>query len=241
MSRFYVRLPGRLFLVAMLAGSALITAYSLGYFDFETLPPFVIERMPEGFAALWLASLRVHVAAALLSFPLCLVLTTRALQRRAAWHRWLGRMSGVLVLFALVPSGIVLALHAKGGGVVTAGFLLSAAIVAWAMVRGILSARCGDLLSHRRAMRHVVGQMSVAVVSRAMLLGLDAVGIDPDVAYVVALWGPVLASAAIVELVSLRSIRSAVPLTEGTRSAFYPLALLVRVRSLARPLVRLGR
>jgi uncharacterized membrane protein len=246
-STFRARLPGRLFLVAMLTGSALITVHSLGYFDFETLPPFVIERMPERFAALWLASLRVHVAAALLAFPLCLVLTTRALQRRAAWHRWLGRTSGVLVLLALVPSGIVLAFHAKGGGVVTAGFLLSAAIVAWAMASGVLNARRGDLPSHRRAMRHVVGQMSVAVVSRAMLLGLDFVGIDPDVAYVVALWGPVLASVAVVELVSARSgsLLPSVPqltqLAERIRRGLSPLALFVRVRSLARPVLRLGR
>ena len=85
----------------------------------------------------------------------------------------------------------------------TAGFLLSAAIVAWCMVRGVLAARRRDLVSHRRAMRHVVGQMSVAVVSRALIVGFDAVGIDPDIAYVVALWGPVLASVAIVELVPL--------------------------------------
>ena len=227
----------------MLVSSALITAYSLAYFDFETLPPFVIERMPERFASLWLVSLRVHVAAALVSFPLCLVLTTRALQKRAAWHRWLGRSSGVLVLFALVPSGVVLAFHAKGGGVVTAGFLLSAAIVAWAMVRGIVTARRGDLVSHRRAMRHVIGQMSVAVVSRAMLLGFDSAGIDPDLAYVVALWGPVLAAVAIVELVSARAglVPSVSHFIERIHRDFSPLAPLVRVRSVARPVVRRGR
>jgi uncharacterized membrane protein len=199
--------------------------------------------MPERFASLWLVSLRVHVAAALVSFPLCLVLTTRALQKRAAWHRWLGRSSGVLVLFALVPSGVVLAFHAKGGGVVTAGFLLSAAIVAWAMVRGIVTARRGDLVSHRRAMRHVIGQMSVAVVSRAMLLGFDSAGIDPDLAYVVALWGPVLAAVAIVELVSARAglVPSVSHFIERIRRDFSPLAPLVRVRSVARPVVRRGR
>jgi len=228
----------------MLAGSALITATSLAYFDFETLPPFAVERLPERFASLWLGSLRVHVAAALVSLPLCLVLTTRALQRRAAWHRWLGRLSGVLVLFALVPSGVVLALHAKGGAVVSAGFLLSAAIVAWAMARGIVNARRGDLVSHRRAMRHVIGQMSVAVVSRAMLLGFDFVGIDPDVAYVVALWGPVLASAAVVELFSARSgqaLPSVSQFVERIRRDLSPLGLFVRARSVARPVGRVGR
>jgi uncharacterized membrane protein len=244
MPRFLAHLPRRSFLVVMLVGSALITASSLAYFDFDTLPAFVIEKLPVRFEALWLASLRIHVAAASLALPLCLVLTTRSLQRRLALHRWLGRVGGVVVLLALVPSGVVLAFDAKGGGVVTAGFLLAAAIIAWFMVRGVMAARRGDVVLHRRAMRHVVGQMSVAVTSRAMLLGLDAVGFNPDVAYVVALWGPVLASAAVVELVSMRStpsIRSAAQLLERICRELSPLALLVRVRSVARPVVRLGR
>lgn len=168
MPRFLAHVPRRFFLAVMLVGSALITASSLAYFDFETLPPFVIEKLPVRFESLWLASLRIHVASASLVFLLCLLLMTRWLQRRPTWHRWLGRFTGASVLFALVPSGVVLALDAKGGNVVTAGFLLSAAIVAWCMVGGILAARRRDLVPHRRAMRHVAGQMSVAVTSRAL-------------------------------------------------------------------------
>jgi uncharacterized membrane protein YozB (DUF420 family) len=204
--RFLAELPRRSFLALMLAGSALITASSLAYFDFETLPPFVIEKLPVRFESLWLASLRIHVASALVAFPLCLLLTTRALQRRPAWHRWLGRITGAMVLFALVPSGVVLAFDAKGGSIVTSGFLLSAAIVGWCTVGGVQAARRRDFVSHRRAMRHVVAQMSVAVTSRAMLVGLDMAGVDPGVSYVLALWGPVLASAAVAELVSSRFV-----------------------------------
>jgi hypothetical protein len=109
-----------------------------------------------------------------------------------------------LVLFALVPSGAVLAFDAKGGAAVTVGFLLSGAIVAWAMVRGVLAARRREVARHGRAMRHVLAQMSVAVTSRALILGLDALGCDPDRAYVIALWVPVLASAAVAEFVGWR-------------------------------------
>jgi uncharacterized membrane protein YozB (DUF420 family) len=235
---------GRGFLVLMLVGSALISAMSLQYFDFETLPAFVIEKLPLRFEALWLASLRVHVATAAVAFPLCLALMTRALQRRTVWHRWIGRVTGVLVLFALVPSGIVLSFDAKGGRIVTAGFLLSAAIVAGAMIAGVRAARRRDLVLHGRAMRHVVGQMSVAVVSRALIVGFDALGVSPDVAYVAALWGPVLASAAVVELISRRSMvwnQSSVQLVERIRRELSPLALVVRVRAFVRPLARLGR
>src|SRR5262249_50163911 len=147
-----------------------------------------------------LGALRTHVAAAIVSLPLCLLLMLRPLQRRPALHRWLGRFTGVVVLFALVPSGALLALHAKGGALVSAGFLVSGGIVAWALVRGVAAARRRDLTAHARFLRHVVGQMSVAVVSRALMLGFDSAGVDPDLAYVVALWGPVLASVAVVEL-----------------------------------------
>jgi uncharacterized membrane protein len=240
MSRSLAALPRRLFLVVMLLGSALITLASVPYFDFETLPPFVIEKLPVRFETLWLAALRIHVASALLSFPLCLVLMTRTLQRRATWHRWLGRGAGVVVLLALVPSGVVLSFDAKGGAAVTAGFLLSAAIVALGMGLGVVAARRRDLVRHRRAMRHVIAQMSVAVSSRALLIGLDLLGADPDVSYVVALWGPVLASALVVELLA-RPAPSPTPSNERIRREISPFAVLVRARALFRPVARVGR
>jgi uncharacterized membrane protein len=232
-----------MFLVVMLAGSALITAASLPYFDFETLPPFVVEKLPVRFEALWLASLRIHVASALLAFPLCLVLMTRSLQRRPAWHRWIGRLTGTLILVALVPSGVVLAFDAKGGTPVTLGFLLSAAIVAGCTAHAVLAARRRDFVAHRRAMGHVVGQMSVAVTSRAMMLGLDAAGVDPNLAYIVALWVPVLGSALVAALVSSRSpfFAQQVHHVERIRREATPLTVLMRVRSVVPLVARPGR
>lgn len=230
----------------MLAGWALITMASLAYFDFEELPPFVIEKLPVRFETLWLWSLRVHVAAAITSLPLCTVLMTRVLQRKPIVHRWLGRIAGSIVVFALVPSGIVLAFDAKGGPVVTAGFLLSAALVAWFGVRGVGAARRREFGAHARAMRHVFAQMSVAVTSRALLLVLDRAEVDPDRAYVYALWIPVLLSAAVAELssVNTRNLASILePIRKVSRetSRSSPIALVVRARALARSLVRLGR
>jgi uncharacterized membrane protein len=247
-SRFFANLPRRLFLLLMAVGSALITASSLAYFDLATLPPFAIEKLPVRFEALWLASLRVHVACAVVALPLCLALATRTLQRRAAAHRWLGRAAGVIVLFGLVPSGCVLAFDAKGGAPVTAGFLVSAAIVEGCMVHGILAARRRDLATHRRAMAHVVAQMSVAVTSRAMLVGLDAFGMNPDVAYVVALWVPVVGSALVAEAASRSWSSSALSfvsvrlthLKERIRRALAPF-VPGRSWSVSNPFARPGR
>jgi uncharacterized membrane protein len=240
MRRFFARLPGRLFLVGMLAGSALMTWMSLPYFDFGTLPPFMLEKLPLAFERLWLTALRIHVASALLALPLCVVLMTRFLQRRPAWHRWLGRFTGVLLLVPMVPSGVVLAFDAKGGAFVTAGFLLSGAIVAGCTVAGVAAARRRDLTRHAHMMRHVVAQMSVAVTSRLLIVALDVAGMEPDTAYVVASWGPVLLSAAVAELVSGRRGPKLIDL-ERTNREIFPLARLVRVRSVLRPVSRSGR
>jgi uncharacterized membrane protein len=228
----------------MLAGSALITVASLEYFDFDVVPAFMLEKLPLRFEGLWLASLRIHVASALSTLPLCLALMTRTIQRRLVLHRWLGRLTGVLVLVALVPSGAVLAFNAKGGALVTAGFLLSGGIVAGFMVSGVSAARRRNLAQHRRAMRHVVAQMSVAVTSRALMIGLDLAGMDPNLAYIVALWGPLLASAAVAEVFSWRAALSPycpVPGVERIRREFSLMPVLVRIRSVVAPVVRLGR
>jgi uncharacterized membrane protein len=237
MPRFLADLPRRLFLMVMLVGAALIAAASLEYFDFSRLPGFALERFPVRHMgeSLWLASLRVHVASALVSFPLCLSLITRWLQRRAVWHRWVGRTTGVLVLLALVPSGSVLAFEAKGGWLVSAGFLLSGAIVAGAMLSGVAAARRRDFASHRRAMRHVMAQMSVAVSSRAMIVALDSLGMDPGLSYVVALWVPVLISAGVAEWMSSRS--SIIERITRELSALAP----VPVRRVVRSVYRRGR
>jgi uncharacterized membrane protein YozB (DUF420 family) len=242
MRKIVARWGARVFSIAMLLGSALITLMSLPYFDFETLPPFVLEKLPLRFEALWLTALRIHVAAAALSFPLCLALMTRASQRRPRFHRIVGRITGVLVLFALVPSGSVLAFDAKGGPLVSAGFLLSAAIVAGAMIFGVRAARRRELNSHARAMRHVLGQMSVAVISRVMIVALDVSGMDPDVAYVVALWLPVLASVATVEWLSRRSsVVAPLAFIERIRREISAFSGLLRLRALFGPVVRDGR
>jgi len=195
MTNWRVQLASRGFLLVMALGWVAIGLASLEYFEPDSVAPFVAERLPVRFESLWLGALQWHVASAIVIFPLCLVLGTPWLQRRPVWHRSLGRVTGALVVAVLVPSGIVLSFEAKGGALVTVGFFLSAAVVLVAMVSGVASARRRDFLAHKRHMLHVTAQMSVAVTSRGLLRGFDMAGLEPEVAYTVALWIPVVASA----------------------------------------------
>jgi uncharacterized membrane protein len=224
--------------VALVVGSALITLGSGVYFDDEELPPFVIEKLPlqasswwPTFEEIWLKALQVHVVAAAIALPGCLLLLSRTMLRQArALHRVIGRVVGAVVLVALVPSGAVLALEAKGGPPVAVGFVLSGLIVAVGMVHGIVTARRGDIVGHRRAVLHVLAQLSVAVTSRAMLFALDAASVDADLAYLVSLWLPVVASAWLVEQLVARS--PAVTAERKRHEALHPLAAAGNARRL---------
>jgi hypothetical protein len=192
-------------LSALALGSFFITRGSLDYFGAD-LPEFVIEKLPLPWEQVWLGALKVHVVAAALALPGCLLLMSRTVLVRAPrLHRWAGRVTAAVVLLALVPSGAYLALFAKGGAWSTLGFLASGAIVAASMILAIRDARARRFAAHRRQVLHVLAQLSVAVTSRAMLVGFDAVAFDPGRAYLIALWLPVAASAIAVELISRRN------------------------------------
>ena len=194
-------------MVGLGLGALLIGWASRVYFDSDELAPFVIEKLPLPHEQLWLAALKVHVVVASLALPACLLLSLPRALRFPRTHRWLGRATGTVVLAALVPSGLYLSLFAKGGAPATLGFALSGLVVAAAMVQGVRRARTKDYAAHRRCMRHVLAQLSVAVTSRTLLIALDAVGIDPEAAYLFALWMPVVVSFGFVEVFSRRPHR----------------------------------
>jgi hypothetical protein len=204
MTRRFGRLVGSVWMLGLGVGALIIGWASRVYFASDELAPFVIEKLPLPHEDLWMAALKVHVVAASFALPACLLLSLKRMLRFPRVHRWLGRGTGVIVLAALVPSGLYLSLFAKGGAPATVGFALSGLIVAVAMVWGVRRARAKDYAGHRRGMLHVLAQLSVAVTSRTLLYLLDAAGIDPEPAYLFALWAPVLASVGFVEVSILR-------------------------------------
>jgi hypothetical protein len=208
MARRLGRLLGSMWMLGLGLGALVIAWASRVYFASDELAPFVIEKLPLPHEDLWMAALKTHVVAASFALPACLLLSWKRMLRHPRAHRWLGRATGAVILAALVPSGLYLSLYAKGGVASTVGFALSGLIVGVAMAWGIRRARARDYVGHRRCMLHVLAQLSVAVTSRTLLNLLDAVGIDPDPAYLLALWVPVLAGVGFVEVwISHRSHR----------------------------------
>jgi uncharacterized membrane protein len=195
---------GRLgFYALMSVGVGLMLAASTSYWEMGETHPFFLEKLPLAQPRLWLGALYVHVPSALLSLPACLVLLLGWV--RVRWprlHRWLGRLTGVLVLVAVVPSGMYLALFAQGGLITTLGFWLTGSITFVAMLKSVQSARARNMKAHRRFSTHVVAQLAVAVVSRFLLIGAESAGLYEPWVYVAALWVPVVGCAVVAELLT---------------------------------------
>lgn len=203
---------GRLaFQVSMAAGVWLMLSASVSYLELGDAHPFYLEKLPLEHPTWWLAALYVHVPSALLALPACLLLLVRRVRVRfPRFHRWLGRVTGALVLLAVVPSGMYLALFAQGGWITTLGFWLTGSIAFVAMVKSIQAARARHMRAHRRFSAHVAGQLCVAVVSRFLLVFVEELGLYAEWAYVAALWLPVIGCAVVAEL------------STGPRSSLWP-------------------
>lgn len=191
------------FRAAMAIGVFMLFSASVSYLELGRAHPFFLEKLPLRNPSLWWVALAVHVPSALFALPACLILLGPRLRARAPRvHRWLGRVTGVVVLAGVVPSGLYLAFFAQGGLVTTLGFWLTGVITWVAMRKAIASARARDFKQHRRFATHVASQLSVAVLSRFLLVFADSIGLFGEWVYVAALYAPVIGCAALAELLT---------------------------------------
>jgi uncharacterized membrane protein len=210
-SKAWRRSLGSLAFVGLMAlGMWMMLEASASYLELGKAHPFFLEKLPLAQPKLWRGALYMHVPSALFALPACVVLlSNRVRARMPRFHRWLGRVTGAVILLAVVPSGLYLAFFATGGFVTTLGFWLTGLITFVAMVKSIRSARAGNIRAHRRFSTHVAAQLSVAVFSRLMLVSAEQLEIYDEWVYVTALWLPVIACAVVAELSTGRRLWSA--------------------------------
>jgi uncharacterized membrane protein len=203
LAKAVLSIPRVIFYGLMCVGVWLMLESSTSYLDLGELHPFFLEKLPLAHPKWWLVSLYAHVPSALFCLPACLLLLVQRVRVKVPrLHRWLGRVTAVLLLFVVVPSGMYLALFAQGGWVTTLGFWLTGLITWVCMILSVQRARAGDMKSHRRFSTHVVAQLSVAVLSRFFLVAMEEAELYSEAAYVAALWVPVIGCAVVAEVLT---------------------------------------
>lgn len=187
-----------------LAGALLILQSSLAEYLPGGTGVFISQKGELGENLFWLTNLRLHVLAGVVCLFSCLLQFSKLLLQRApVWHRLMGRLYAVVVLFVLSPTGIVLALYAKGGFPGRAGFLLLGVASFQSTLLGITSMLGSrpDLLRHRQWMTRSFAFVASAITFRVYHIAMFYCGITEEINYVASLYLSMCGNAAVTELI----------------------------------------
>ena len=187
--------------LVVISGSALLIASSLPYLLPGIRHPFLLERMALSLDAVWLVTLKVHVACGLVCLPAGIVLLARrARERWPRLHRILGRGYASIILFVMAPTGVYLAPYSKYGWASGSGFVLSAVIMVMTTIDAIRAARRGDEQRHRAAAVHSYAQVVSAISFRVYHLTFQLLELPYETTYIASVWLSVVGNAVLAEL-----------------------------------------
>ena len=116
------------------------------------------------------------------------------------WHRILGRIQVVCVLFFVVPSGLWMAFRTESGVIASAGFASLAIATGFAATRGFQSAVHRRFVDHRRWMWRCYLLLCSAVVLRIMGGIVTVMELDTAWSYPFAAWASWLLPLAVFEV-----------------------------------------
>lgn len=195
--------------LGLLACTGLLGANSIEDFRPGGTGIFVQQRGAEATPA-WLVLLYIHVLAGGICLLAVLPQFSRPLLRRfPSLHRRCGIAYALCVLVLLCPTGMVLALSAKGGLLGRGGFLLLGAATFYTTWRGVaaMAIAAPDITLHRRWMVRSFAMVATALSFRVYHLGLFHLGLAEEVNYLTSLWLSILGNAAAAEWILRQSAR----------------------------------
>jgi hypothetical protein len=176
------------------------------YLESGVTARFLLEKGSLARDPCWLAAFFFHVVGASLCLtagtPLMFPVWTR---RQPRWHKFLGYVYLNAVLWMAAPTGIYLALTAKGGVLGSAGFLV-AGVMWWQTTwLGYRAIRRGDMAGHIRGMVRSYCWALSAPAFRIFQASLFYCGTEDTANYVLSLWLSIAASVVLAESCLARS------------------------------------
>ncbi|MFN3954992.1 MAG: DUF2306 domain-containing protein [Pararhodobacter sp.] len=187
-------------------------AVALSSLRFLVLPMELVMEHMAHYQPVAPLSLHTHMLAG----PLALALTPFQLwqglrARNPALHRLIGRVYALAVLVAALSS-LGLVVHFQGAPAAALGFVVSALLWIATTARGIMLARAGDYLGHRRWMLHSVALCFAAVTLRLIMAPLMGAGWTVLETYLITAWAGWLPNMLLVEWWLRRHAASSAPL-----------------------------
>ncbi|OGS85710.1 MAG: hypothetical protein A3E30_18620 [Fluviicola sp. RIFCSPHIGHO2_12_FULL_43_24] len=116
------------------------------------------------------AGLAIHAASAPLALLLVSLLVIFRVERNPKIHRLLGKITLIVLLLFVVPSGWILSYYAMGGVLGKLIFFLLAGYTAFAALQGYFAIRKQDITTHKHWMREVLVLLASAILLRLLLV-----------------------------------------------------------------------
>ena len=186
-----VQFPRAAWIVASvcLALSGLIVVNSFGYFASRSPHAFLVEKGPIARDPLWKACFYLHVAGGIVCIVLAPLLLWNGLRRGSMrLHRRLGRGYAVAALGWAGPTGLYLALFAKGGLPGQLGFLTLGVLWYGATVLGVRAVGARRIDEHVRWMLRSYALILSAVFFRMLHVGFYLASVADEPNYVLSTW-----------------------------------------------------
>jgi hypothetical protein len=191
-------------IVAIALSAATLVSNTI-YLPSAHAPRFFLEKGWLAQQAWWRAALYFHVIGASVCLMAGAPLMFAGFARRTPqWHRRLGYVYVNAVLWMAAPSGLALAIFAKGGLAGTLGFALAGSLWWWSTWSGYREIRAGDLPAHIQSMVRSYAWALSAPAFRAIQAGFYFVGLADEPNYVVSLWLSIAASVWLAETFARR-------------------------------------
>ena len=203
-----LRYSSLIFLFACVLITKVTISVVLGYVDY--FPPNFQSDFLHGrdsyFFGAYQYAFYVHIASGPVSLVLGMALISETFRRRyPRWHRYLGRIQTICVLFLVAPSGLWMAYHAATGTIAAVGFATLSVATGATVALGWRAAVERRFRDHQRWMWRCFLLLCSAVVLR-LFGGLAIVaGIGDNWTYSLAAWMSWMLPLLVFELSSLGS------------------------------------
>lgn len=207
-------------LVVLVVAKTIVAALAnwLSYFPPDFRSDFLLGREGYFFNG-YHAAFYAHIVAGPLTLGLGLVLLSEGFRRRwPKWHRQLGKLQALLVLFVVAPSGLWMAYYAATGAVAGAGLATLALLTAATTAFGWRAAVRRRFAEHRRWMQRSYVLLCSAIVIRMIGGAAEVAGVEGTYAY--AVWISWLVPLAALEFLRV----SLLPISRRPRSSALPAA-----------------
>lgn len=178
-----------LFWSVLWVGTGLIVWNSLDYFLPNGMHSFMFERMELTMQDWWRYTLYAHVIGGVLCIVSSLLQYSKWLLKRASvLHKYLGHVYALSIVTIVFPTGVALAMVAKGGTSGMVGFLILSVGTLGTLLLGMRAIFKRDIKAHQAWITRSFALITSAITFRTLQVVLGTFTSNPEVIYQCSLW-----------------------------------------------------